>query len=281
MKTSTTFSILIWVNTSRVKDNQAKLFARVTVNQKRVSISLKRSVDISTWDKSKSQVKGNTQKARITNSYIQQVKAKLFQSYQFLKLEGKLITAQAIKSNFLSEDEVYKSMEDLITYHNEKMACKLHKDTMRNYKSSQNYLRKFIKKEYKTNNVYLKDLNYSFVIGFEDFLRSYQPIDHQRKIGNNTVMKHIQRLRKMVTMAFKMEWIVRDPFVKFKSLFIKSKREFLSEEDLQLLEEFTSSINRLELVRDLFVFSCYTGIAYIDIPKHHTYKLQINLKLFY
>lgn len=265
MKTSTTFSILIWINTSRVKDNQAKLFARVTVNQKRVNISLKRSVDVATWDKSKSQVKGNSQQAKITNRYIEQVKAKLFQSYQNLKLEDKLITAQAIKSNYLGEDEVYKSLEDLITYHNEKMACKLHKDTMRHYKSSQNYLRKFIKKEYKTDDVFLKDLNYSFVIGFEDFLRSYQPTDHQRRIGNNTVMKHIQRLRKMVIMAFKMEWITRDPFVKFKSSFIKTEREFLSEEELQTLEEFTSTIKRLELVRDLFVFSCYTGIAYIDI----------------
>ena len=64
MKTSTTFSILIWVNTSRVKDNQVKLFTRVTVNQKRVNISLKRSIDISTWDKNKSQVKGSSQQAR-------------------------------------------------------------------------------------------------------------------------------------------------------------------------------------------------------------------------
>lgn len=274
MKASTTFSILIWVNTSRVKDNQVKLFARVTVNQKRVNISLKRSVDISTWDKNQSQVKGSSQQARVTNNYIEQVKAKLFQSYQNLRLEDKLITAQAIKSNYLGEDEVYKSLEDLIAYHNEKLVCKLHKDTMRHYKSSQNYLRKYIKKEFKTNDVYLKDLNYSFVIGFEDFLRSYQPTDHQRKIGNNTVMKHIQRLRKMVTMAFKMEWINRDPFVKFKSSFTKSEREFLSEKELIALEGFSSSINRLEMVRDLFVFSCYTGITYIDIMQLTTNNIS-------
>ncbi len=274
MKTSTTFSILIWIKKSNSKTNQAKLYARITVNQKRVNISLKKDVDVSAWDKNKSQIIGNSQKARITNNYIEQVKVKLFQSYQNLKLEDKLITAQAIKSNFLGEDEVFKSMEYLITYHNDKMAYKLHKDTMRHYKSSQNYLRKFIKKEFKTNDVYLKDLNYSFIIGFEDFLRSYQPTDHQRRIGNNTVMKHIQRLRKMVTMAFKMEWIIRDPFVKFRSSFIKSEREFLSEEDLQTIEGFSSSIKRLELVRDLFVFSCYTGIAYIDIMQLTTNNIS-------
>lgn len=265
MKTSNTFSILIWINTSRLKENHAKLYARITVNKKRVNISLKRNVDIATWDNNKSQVKGNNQTARILNNYIEQIKAKLFQSYQNLLASDKLVTAQAVKANFLGEDEVYKSMEDLITYHNEKMTYKLHKDTMRHYKSSQNYIRKFIIKDFKTNDIYLKDLNYSFVIGFEDFLRSYEPTDHQRKIGNNTVMKHIQRLRKMVTMAFKMEWIIRDPFVKFKSSFIKSEREFLSEEELQSLEGFSSSIKRLELVKDLFVFSCYTGIAYVDI----------------
>ena len=154
-----------------------------------------------------------------------------------------------------------------MNYHNEKMVYKLHKDTKRHYKSSQNYLRKFIKKEFKTNDIYLKDLNYSFVIGFESFLRSYQPTDHHRKIGNNTTMKHIQRLRKMVTMAFHMEWINRDPFVKFKSTMEKSERTFLTDEELQSIEELTSEINRINLVKDLFIFSCYTGIAYADIVK--------------
>src|SRR5690606_38148380 len=117
----------------------------------------------------------------------------------------------------------------------------------------------------KTTDVSLQSLNYSFIVDFECFIKSYQPIDHQRKMSHNTAMKHLQRLRKMVTMAYHMEWIDKDPFVRFKSSFEKKRREFLSENELKSLEGFQSSVDRLNIVRDLFLFSCYTGISYVDV----------------
>ncbi|OXS18879.1 integrase, partial [Pseudomonas fluorescens] len=80
-----------------------------------------------------------------------------------------------------------------------------------------------------------------------------------------TIMKHIQRLRKIVTLAYHMEWIPRDPFVRWKPVYEKKQREFLSENELSNMENFQFSIERLDRVRDLFVFSCYTGISYVDI----------------
>lgn len=265
MKTSTTFSILIWINTSRLKNNEAEIFARVTVNLRRTNISLKRKIDVESWNRSKGRVKGNCKEARTLNLYLDQEQARLFECYQELRAEQQLVTAQAVKARFLGLDTIHHSLLELIEYHNTTMVNKLHYDTMRHYKTSQHYLRLFMEQKMKTSDVYLKDLNYAFVINFENFLRAHVPADYRNKIGNNTVMKHIQRLRKMVTMAFKMEWIVRDPFVKFQSSFEKSEREFLSEEELQSIEAFTSSFERLSLVKDLFIFSCYTGIAYVDV----------------
>lgn len=277
MKTSETFSVLIWANVSRAKNNEALLYARVTVNQKRVSIGLKRKVNLTVWDPKKAMVTIRDQNARLTNKYIDQVKSQLFQAFQELKGEGKMITSSAIKERYLGTDKEYQSLEDLIEYHNTTFSDKLHKDTMRHYKSSQSYLRKFVKKEYKTNDIYLKDLNYSFVVGFESFLRSYQPTDHHRRIGNNTTMKHIQRLRKMVTLAFHNEWIDKDPFVKFKSTTEKSERTFLSEIELKCIEELTLEIDRINLVKDLFIFSCYTGISYADIIKLTSDNILIGM----
>lgn len=265
MKTSTTFSILIWINTSRLKNNEAEIFARVTVNLRRTNISLKRKIDVESWNRSKGRVKGNCKEARTLNLYLDQEQARLFECYQELRAEQQLVTAPAVKARFLGLDTIHHSLLELIEYHNTTMVNKLHYDTMRHYKTSQHYLRLFMEQKMKTSDVYLKDLNYAFVINFENFLRAHVPADYRNKIGNNTVMKHIQRLRKMVTMAFKMEWIVRDPFVKFQSSFEKSEREFLSEEELQSIEVFKSSFERLTLVKDLFIFSCYTGIAYVDV----------------
>jgi site-specific recombinase XerD len=71
----------------------------------------------------------------------------------------------------------------------------------------------------------------------------------------------------MVTMAFHIEWIDRDPFVKYKPVFEKSEREYLSQAELQNIENYETDIERLNIVKDLFIFSCYTGIAYVDVMK--------------
>ncbi len=265
MQYSRTFSILFWINASRAKNNQAKIYARITVNQKRANISLKYDVLVNTWDKNKSRIKGNNETARTINHYLDQVHLKLFKCYQELNAGDKLITAQSIKAHFLGVDKKHYSMQNLIDYHNDTMLHKLHRDTMRHFKTSQKYIMLFIKKSYRNSDIYLKDLSYSFVIDFENFLRSYKPRDHQRSVGNNTIMKHIQRLRKMVTLAYHMEWIDRDPFAKFKPILIKTEREFLTQAELQRIEDLSVSIDRLHMVKDLFIFSCYTGIAYGDI----------------
>lgn len=136
--------------------------------------------------------------------------------------------------------------------------------TLKNYFTTQKYIKLFLTKK-KIQDIYLTQLTFRFLVDFEKFLRSYVPDDHQKQMENNTVMKHIQRLRKMVTLACKMEWIDKDPFIKFKPTYIKNEREFLSEDELQTIIEKEFEIERLEFVKDLFVFSCYTGLSYIDV----------------
>jgi len=145
------------------------------------------------------------------------------------------------------------------------MQHKLHKNTTSQYKTSQRYMMEFILKEYKLTDIPLSNLEYSFIIGLEDFLRSYVPKSGQSKIGNNTAMKHIKRLRRMVTLAYRMKWIDRDPFVNFKMNIEKKERSFLTDFELLSIENLSSSIERIMVVKDVFVFSCYTSISCVDI----------------
>jgi site-specific recombinase XerD len=148
---------------------------------------------------------------------------------------------------------------------------------MGQYKTSQRYMLEYILKEYEETDIFLSKLDYSFVVGFEDFLRSNIPKAGQSKIGNNTAMKHIKRLRRMVTLAYHMEWVDRDPFVNFKMKIEKKEREFLTGEELQSIEDLNSSIERLVVVKDLFVFSCYTGISYSDIVELTSDNIVIGI----
>lgn len=84
-------------------------------------------------------------------------------------------------------------------------------------------------------------------------------------MNNNGVMKHIIRLKKMVHLALRLEWIQKDPFVNYKLKIQKVNREHLSELELKKVEEKKFDIERLDMVRDLFVFCCYTGLTYVDV----------------
>lgn len=265
MKTTATFSILFWADLSRAKDNQASIYARVTVNGKRATISLKRKVPISDWDAHKGRARGTSQGTRTLNGYLEGVNSGLFKCYQDLKLEHRLITSQAVKARYLGEDEQNRSVNDIIKYHNEDMQGKLKWGTQKNYYTTQKYLSKFLLKNHRTKDIYLRELDYNFIIKFEKYLRGHVPEDHQKPMGNNTVMKHIERLRKLVNLAVKLGWLDRDPFANFKSQFIKTERGFLSLQELRAVEEKRFTIGRLQLVKDLFVFSCYTSLSYIDV----------------
>ena len=265
MKTTSTFSILFWADLARAKDRQASIYARITVNGKRATLSLKRKVPVSDWDAHKGRARGTNQNTRILNSYLEEVNSSLFKSYQDLRNERKLITSHAVKARYLGEDEQNHSITDIINYHKEDMEGKLKWGTQKNYYTTQNYVFNFLLKTYKTTDMYLRELNYDFIIKFEKHLREHVPKDHQKKMGNNTVMKHIERLRKLINLAFKLGWIERDPFLNFKAQFIKNERGFLSLEELKVIEEKQFTIERLQLVKNLFVFSCYTSLSYIDV----------------
>ena len=265
MQSQTTFTLSFWINATRAKNEHVAVYARVTVNGKRSNISLKRKVRISEWDSNRGKAKGTKQESRLLNRYLDLVKNSIYEAHDQLLREKVFICSQSIKARFLGEDNEQYSLLTLVDYHNTQMSESLTYGTLKNYFTTQKYIKLFLVKKRKTQDVYLSQLTFRFLVDFEKFLRTHTPADHQKKMENNTIMKHIQRLRKMVTLAYKMEWIDKDPFIKFKPTYIKNERGFLSPNELQAIIEKQFDIDRLTLVKDLFVFSCYTGLSYIDV----------------
>jgi len=265
MRTSNTFTILFWAYSSRAKNNLTSIYARITVNGKKVNISLKHKADVRTWDSNRQRAKGNGEAARTLNQHIDQVHSQLVRCYQELKFKGKLITAELIKANYLGEGDNSKTLQNLIEYHTKKTKKILAIGTLRTFEVTQNYINRYLNSVLNTPDIYLKELDYKFICDFSNFLHCFWPKDHPKAMSNNTVMKHIQRFRKIATLGYHLEWIDRDPFVRWKPTYEKRERPFLSDNELSNLETYDFPIERLERVRDLFVFSCYTGITYIDI----------------
>ncbi|MGY8911510.1 MAG: site-specific integrase, partial [Flavobacteriales bacterium] len=232
---------------------------------------------LSEWDSVKGKARGNKQESRLLNRYLDLVKNRIYEAHDQLLKENIFICSQSIKARFLGEDNEEYSLLTLIDYHNTQMSESLTYGTLKNYFTTQRYIKLFLTTKRKTQDIYLSRLTYRFLVDFERFLRSYVPTDHQKRMENNTVMKHIQRLRKMVTLAYKMEWIEKDPFIKFKPTYIKNEREYLREDELQNIIDRDFEFERLTLVKDLFLFSCYTGLSYIDVMNLNEDNIAIGI----
>jgi len=276
MNTST-FGIHFVLRTNKIFNGLAPIYTRITVDSKRCEISVKRKISTDNWDFGKGLAKSNQSENKQLNSYLEQLRSKMVLYYQELVLSKQIPTAEAIKNKFFGLEIPDMTLCKLIEYHNTNCKEILRWGTLKNYFTTQKYIEMFLKEKYRTSDIYLAHLNYKFVADFELFLRKHTPTDHQRPMENNTVMKHIERLKKLIKMAIRYEWLEKDPFVAFKQKFHHVERGFLTEEELKVIEEKTISIYRLQHVRDLFIFSCYTGLAYIDVMHLTPEHIQIGV----
>jgi len=265
MRTTNTFGIQFIIRKNKAKNGLAPIYARITVDGRRIEMSLKQWIKPMEWNTNKGMARGSREEIKSLNHYLEEVRTRLVESYQEMQLQQMQITADAIKSMFLGTNQKEMTLCKLMDYHNETSKEILTWGTLKNYFTTQKYVKRFLKKHLGTTDMFLSRLSYKFITEFEFYLRKYKPKDHHKPMSNNGVMKHMERLRKMVTMAVKMEWLEKDPFEKYQMRFTKVERGYLTESELETIENTEMKNGSLLWVRDLFVFSCYTGLAYIDV----------------
>jgi integrase len=267
MKTANTFGIQFVIRANKKDPSISLIYARLTVNGKRIEISLKRTIGSTSWNYSKECVKGTSVDVKQHNQSIEEARFKLRECYMQLQVQGKHINAEAIKNLFLGETRTENTLCSLIDYHNVHMKGVLAAGTLKNYFTTKKYVKLFLRKRFKADDIYLSELNYQFITEFEFFLRTIKPLAESNPLGNNGIMKHIERLKKIARLGVMMEWLPKHPFERFKLRFQKSEREILIKEELALIENFSFSKAKFNKARDLFIFSCYTGLAYVDLAK--------------
>lgn len=269
MKTmNNTFGVLFYLKVQKVSSQgKMPICARVTVNGKRTEISVKRSISAVEWDTKKGMPRGSRKEIAELSMFLNQFKAKIISTYQQMLLSEDVINGSAIRDKILGPRKSAPTILSLIEHHNKQQQHKLASGTMKNYYTTQRYIKKFILEKHYRTDISLSELNYKFILDFESYLFNFVPQDHQKPLNNNGVMKHIERLRKMINMAVMLDWIPKDPFSSFKKHFDKVERDCLTSRELSDLEKKHFSIERLKHVKDMFLFSCYTGLAYIDLAE--------------
>jgi integrase len=131
--------------------------------------------------------------------------------------------------------------------------------TYTRYKTAHDHTKAFIRWKYGTDDLEIKELNYEFVTQFVFWLKT------ERKCGHNAAVKYIGNFKKIVLECIKKGWLQKDPFADFKANRKEVIRVALTKEELERIAKKKYTVDRLAHVRDIFLFSCYTGLAYIDV----------------
>jgi site-specific recombinase XerD len=265
----------------------ALLYARVSVNGERTEISLKEQIKTEEWDAPREVLKGKLPHVKAINKYIEDVRFRLKEKYRMLEEKGFIITANAIKEAYLgihkSQNSGHKLIE-LMNYHEEIFGHELSKGTLKNYYTTKDYVIRFLNLKYKTDDILLRELDFQFITEFKVYIRENPIKKHDPCIGNG-LMKHMERLKKLIHWAKQLKWITTDPFDDFKLSFKKSKRKKLDLTELNRIESKNFENSKLSYVKDLFLFSCFTGLAYADVvvlkPENfQTSELGTILKIY-
>lgn len=277
MESTKAFSVRFILRYTTTNSSEALIYARISFNKKRSELSVNRAIDPNNWDSAKQCVFGSKELMNRINPYLDEVRYKVTECYHKLKAQNGYITAEAIKRLFTGEDKANNSLLTLFEYHTVNTKGILKWGTLKNYGATEKYVRKFLKERYRTDDIHLCELNYQFITQFDLFLRTTEPLEASNPLTNNGIMKHMERLRKVVTMGFKMDWIAKDPFLLYKLKFQRTEREFLLEDEIETLHNEDLKIAKLDKCRDLFLFACYTGLAYIDLANLNADNILLGI----
>jgi site-specific recombinase XerD len=266
MKTQHTFSILAMVR--RTKPNklgEVPVIIRITLDGKISEIATKHYIMPDLWDSAQGKVKGKSALAQAINDTIDLLKLKAKQQYNKLLESGKELDLITIKNGVLGIEEKQPTLLDMFSKLVKDVKAKIGVEysisCYNAYRASENHLIKFLEEEYKLKDYKLKSLSYSFIADFELYLKT------KGKCRQNGAIKHILRLKKAVKIALKYDYIQKDPFLLHSMTKDKVIRLPLNDGELNTLKATQFPVQRLEIVKDMFLFTCYTGLSFTD-AKH-------------
>lgn len=245
------------------KDGTTPIVARITINGKISQFSTKLYVKPLLWSVKLGRIKGQTNEAKEKNALLEEIKARIHKIYHELTIKEVYVTSETVKNEFLGLSEHHETLIKLFDRHNEDVkklvGVSKSKATYQKYCVTRNRLAGFIKSRYHLSDIALKEINHMFLTDFEVYLQS------QCNCNSNTTAKFMQFLKRIILIARNNGMITSDPFSNYKIRIEKVDRGYLSEDELSRILEKEFKTKRLEQVRDVFIFSCFTGLAYIDV----------------
>ncbi|MCK9404412.1 MAG: site-specific integrase [Chitinophagaceae bacterium] len=259
-----TFNVLYYIKKAvTLRDGQNPIYCRITVNGSRTEFSVNRTIDENNWSQRANKSIGKDQTSKTLNQYLEQLRVKIYNTQADLAQKQEPLTATRIKNKLFGLDERPLMLLEMYDEHNEKLARSIDhgisKSTHTRHCTTRSHLSLFINMKYGITDITIRDINNAFIQDFDHYLR----VD--RKCNNNSSVKYQKNFKKIIKYALDNGWIAKDPFIGIRYRFEKTNKPYLTTEELDRLILKLFEIQRLSIVRDVFVFCSYTGLSFVDV----------------
>lgn len=271
-----TYSTIFYPKNSNIdKFGKVPIYLRITVNGKRSEISIKRKILFEKWNPDNGCMRGKSAESGNFNRYLNDIRNRVDKIYEQLTKDQIDFTANTIRDLYSGKNQNKKMLLEIFQTHNDKVERLVGKDfapgTAERYRTTKKHVEAFIAKEYRLKDIPVQEVDHPFIIGLEYYLKT------ERNCGHNTAVKYITNFKKIIRIAFANNWIPNDPFLHWKARLKIVDREFLTEGEIQKLINKKFGNQRLDLVKDVFLFSCFTGLAYCDVKKLSNSNIVIGI----
>ena len=259
-----TFKVLFYLKRNKDKDQKVvPVMGRITVNGSIAQFSAKLSVPEMLWEVSGGRAKGRSLEADRINRHLDNIRTQIGKHYQDICDRESYVTAEKVKNAYLGFGEKYRLLLEAF----EKFTGDLKKrvgidrchGTWNRYYKSIDHLRTFMRKEYNVSDMPLAELEQSFIEQYHVYLKS------DLGLKPTTVSGYLKCLKYVVKIAFNNGWMPRNPFSLYQYTAPNPERSFLTEDELRRMMTTELRYKRQDYNRDMFLFSCFTGICYADM----------------
>ena len=273
MSSKSTFRLLFYVNKSKTNNEGAPIMLRITMNGEQASMNVRRRIPLEDWDSKCFMPKVYNAFTDDLYVFLETLRSKAFQAFTELTKDYDEVTPAMVRDflqgirggNTRTIQEVWKDHNDnlyrLIGKENSRAVWQKHNASLR-------HLQSFLRARYRVGDIPLKQIKFPLVNDFRAYLMA------EKNLGFNTAMKVLQNMKKITSFSIKCDWLRLDPFAEMSLAMKKADRPYLTDEELQRIQTKFFKIKRLDLVKDLFLFSCYTGMAYVDVKKLNRAEIE-------
>ena len=256
-------------------DGKLPIYIRLTVDGQRLEFSSKKFIEKSKWLPELAKMKGQSEEARSINGYLDMMRSKVLGAELQLMHKQEELTIENFQSILLDKEKNVRMLISIFQDHNDRMKELVGKQyahgTLQRFEVTLNHIKGFLQWKYNITDIRLDKLDFAMITDLEFYLRSV------KDCANNTAVKYIRNFRKIINICLNNDWLDKDPFSKYEGKVYEVDKEFLTEEEIQKIYSKKFMNTRLEQVRDIFIFCCFTGLAYIDVQQLRKDHLGIGI----